>query len=35
VGLHVEGGGYPDLEMRNCPCGSTLTVERPAAQAAL
>jgi hypothetical protein len=27
VGVHREGGGYPDLEMRNCACGSTLSVE--------
>jgi hypothetical protein len=27
VGVHREGGGYPDLELRNCSCGSTLCLE--------
>jgi hypothetical protein len=27
VGVHREGGGYPDLELRNCSCGSTMAVE--------
>jgi hypothetical protein len=27
VGVHHEGGGEPDLELRTCPCGSTLAVE--------
>lgn len=26
VGVHREGEGHPDLEMRSCPCGSTITL---------
>ena len=32
VGIHKDERPYPDLELRNCACGSTIAVAIPTAE---
>lgn len=32
VGIHRDERPYPDLELRNCVCGSTIAVAMPTAE---